>query len=105
MRDDLAARLLATFLEELDDQLVIMLGELRALESDPADDERCIAWARKLYEETRPFARGVYVNFLSDEGRDRVREAYPPETWDRLLALKHKYDPGNVFRMNQNIAP
>ena len=48
---------------------------------------------------------GVYVNFLSDEGPDRVREAYPGPTWDRLVEVKRRYDPGNLFHRNQNIPP
>jgi FAD/FMN-containing dehydrogenase len=48
---------------------------------------------------------GVYVNFLSDEGPARVRAAYPGKTWDRLAAIKAKYDPTNLFRRNQNIPP
>lgn len=73
---------------------------------DPADDETCIRWARDLFDATRPFSTGgVYVNFLSDEGEARVRDAYPPEVWDRLVQLKNKYDPMNLFRLNQNIKP
>jgi FAD/FMN-containing dehydrogenase len=72
---------------------------------NPADDERCIAWARSLHEATRPFARGVYVNFISQEGDDRVKEAYTPAVWDRLVDVKRRWDPLNVFRMNQNIRP
>jgi hypothetical protein len=54
----------------------------------------------------RPFsAGGVYVNFLGQEGSDRVREAYGVEKFERLVALKRKYDPSNVFRINQNIPP
>ena len=48
---------------------------------------------------------GAYVNFLSDEGPDRVRAAYPGPTWDRLAAIKRRYDPTNLFRLNQNIPP
>jgi FAD/FMN-containing dehydrogenase len=48
---------------------------------------------------------GVYVNFLGDEGEARVREAYPGPTWDRLAAIKARYDPGNLFRLNQNVPP
>jgi FAD/FMN-containing dehydrogenase len=48
---------------------------------------------------------GVYVNFLGDEGPARVREAYPGTTWDRLVAVKRRYDPTNLFRLNQNIPP
>ena len=45
-----------------------------------------------------------YVNFLGDEGQARVREAYPGATWDRLADVKRRYDPRNLFRLNQNIA-
>ena len=48
---------------------------------------------------------GAYVNFLGDEGEDRVHEAYPGETWARLAAIKARYDPDNVFHRNQNIPP
>jgi FAD/FMN-containing dehydrogenase len=72
---------------------------------DAADDERCLAWARDIHGATEPFAHGVYVNFLSDEGEDRVKAAYTPEVWQRLVQLKQKYDPDNLFRMNQNIKP
>jgi len=47
----------------------------------------------------------VYVNFLMDEGQERVRQAYGAEKYERLVALKARLDPDNVFRMNQNIAP
>ncbi|MCK5572619.1 MAG: FAD-binding oxidoreductase, partial [Bacteroidetes bacterium] len=72
---------------------------------DAADDEKCLAWARGLHSATAPFAQGVYVNFLSDEGDARIREAYTPEVWERLVKAKNTYDPGNLFRMNQNIKP
>lgn len=72
---------------------------------DASDDERCLAWARDFHRATESFAQGVYVNFLSDEGEDRVRAAYTPEVWERLVQLKKKYDPSNLFRMNQNIKP
>jgi FAD/FMN-containing dehydrogenase len=48
---------------------------------------------------------GAYVNFLSDEGEERIRAAYPGDTWDRLAAVKARYDPTNLFRLNQNIPP
>jgi FAD/FMN-containing dehydrogenase len=72
---------------------------------DAADDEKCLAWAREFHAATEPFSQGVYVNFLSEEGEDRVKDAYTPETWGRLVDLKKKYDPENLFRMNQNIKP
>jgi FAD/FMN-containing dehydrogenase len=49
--------------------------------------------------------RGAYVNFLGEEGEAGVREAYPDPTWDRLRAIKRTYDPGNLFRLNQNVPP
>jgi FAD/FMN-containing dehydrogenase len=74
--------------------------------TDPTESERHIAWARGLSAALRPFARGVYVNYLGvDDGADRVRAAYRPETYARLAALKTQYDPTNLFRVNQNIPP
>jgi FAD/FMN-containing dehydrogenase len=61
-------------------------------------------WVDGFYDAIRGDA-GVYVNFLADEGTDRVREAYPGPTWDRLAAIKARYDPTNLFRLNQNIPP
>jgi FAD/FMN-containing dehydrogenase len=70
-----------------------------------SDDDRCIGWAKDFHSATSKFARGVYVNFLSQEGEDRVKDAYTPEVWNRLIDVKNKYDPHNLFRMNQNIKP
>ena len=53
----------------------------------------------------RPYAQGVYVNFMSDEPASHVQLAYGDSKYARLVALKSKYDPTNVFRFNQNIAP
>jgi FAD/FMN-containing dehydrogenase len=73
---------------------------------DPAEAVANIAWARELWEAMQPFARGVYVNYLGvGDGAERVRAAYSPEKYARLAALKRQYDPENVFRRNQNIAP
>jgi FAD/FMN-containing dehydrogenase len=64
------------------------------------------AWTRDLFEALAPHAGGgVYVNFLGDEGEDRVRAAYGAAKYERLVELKTRYDPGNVFRLNQNIPP
>jgi FAD/FMN-containing dehydrogenase len=70
------------------------------------DDERCLAWVRAFHTATRPFARGVYVNFISGgEGEARVQDAYTPPVWRRLVEVKTTWDPENVFRVNQNIRP
>lgn len=71
---------------------------------DPADNERNVAWVRRFFEAVQPFGRGVYVNFLGEEGPDRVRAAYGAN-YDRLVELKRRYDPTNVFRLNQNLQP
>jgi FAD/FMN-containing dehydrogenase len=62
---------------------------------------------RRLWEALQPFSSGgVYVNYQSgDEGKIEIRAAYGPEKYKRLVALKIKYDPTNLFRLNQNIAP
>lgn len=49
--------------------------------------------------------KGVYSNFLDDEGVERIRAAYPGKTWDRLRSIKRRYDPTNMFHLNQNIPP
>jgi FAD/FMN-containing dehydrogenase len=72
---------------------------------DPGEDDEHIAWAREFHGALQPYATGVYVNNLGVEGADRVRAAYAPETYARLVALKDRYDPENVFRLNQNVAP
>ncbi|MGH2820560.1 MAG: FAD-binding oxidoreductase, partial [Actinomycetota bacterium] len=63
------------------------------------------AWVTGLVSALLRGDAGVYVNFLGDEGEARVREAYPGPTWDRLAEIKGRYDPANVFRLNQNIPP
>ena len=74
--------------------------------SEPAASGACIAWARGFWEAVRPHSTGrVYMNFLGEEGEDRVRAAYGTTKYERLRALKRKYDPTNFFRMNQNIVP
>jgi FAD/FMN-containing dehydrogenase len=74
-------------------------------EDDPEAD-RHIAWARGFFDAMQPHAGDrVYVNFLGDEGADRVRQAYGADNYDRLVALKRAYDPTNFFRLNQNIEP
>ena len=62
-------------------------------------------WVRGFWSALEPFHESVYVNFLMDEGQDRVRQAYGPAKYERLVALKRQYDPDNLFRLNQNISP
>jgi FAD/FMN-containing dehydrogenase len=73
---------------------------------NPADTEREIAWVRESSAAIEPFATGgVYLNFEQDEGAEHVRAGYSAEKYARLVALKDRYDPENLFRINQNIAP
>ena len=75
------------------------------LEDDPREDEH-VRWTRDFYSALEPHAGGrVYVNFLGDEGQDRVRAAYGDAKYARLAELKRIWDPANVFRLNQNITP
>ncbi|HEV8713690.1 MAG TPA: FAD-binding oxidoreductase, partial [Candidatus Binatia bacterium] len=77
--------------------------------TDPAEAGRCVRWAREFWEAMQPcLTSGVYVNYLgqeADEGAERVKAAYGTEKYRRLVALKNKYDPTNLFRLNQNIKP
>ena len=70
-----------------------------------ADNERHEALADQVWQSLKSYGDGVYVNFLDKEGEQRVREAYPPATYERLAELKKRYDPDNLFHLNQNIAP
>ena len=67
------------------------------------DEER--EWVREFFAALEPFQTSVYVNFLMEEGEERIRDAYGAEKYDRLKALKRKYDPDNFFSLNQNIPP
>jgi FAD binding domain/Berberine and berberine like len=72
---------------------------------DPRQDEACIGWAREFFAKAAPHATGgVYVNFMPEDESDRVRAAFGPN-FDRLAMTKAKYDPGNLFRINQNVQP
>ena len=75
---------------------------------DPSDEalDAHVQWARDLAEVLRPHSTsGVYLNYTSDEGDERVRSTYGDAAYARLVALKDEYDPTNLFRINQNIAP
>lgn len=77
-----------------------------ALWPDPADDDRVIAWAKGFRDDLRRFSSGgVYLNFIGNEGEDRVRAAFGEEKYRRLASIKAAYDPDNVFHGNQNIRP
>jgi FAD/FMN-containing dehydrogenase len=70
-----------------------------------AEDDAGIGWSRDFYRDAEPFATGgVYVNFMTEEETDRIGAAYGTN-WDRLVEIKRRYDPDNLFRMNQNIQP
>ncbi len=69
-------------------------------------DDACIAWTRELGAAIKPFTSGyAYLNFIGDEGHDRVVAAFGEKTFKRLQELKDRWDPDNVFRLNQNITP
>ncbi|ENO8975934.1 FAD-binding oxidoreductase [Vibrio parahaemolyticus] len=69
------------------------------------DDQACIAWARDFFTKTKPYASGgAYINFLTQDEAERTESAYGP-TYARLQQIKKKYDPTNLFKMNQNIKP
>ena len=70
-----------------------------------ADAEPSRVRTEQIWQALQPYADGVYVNFLGDEGERRVHEAYPKAAYARLAALKERYDPTNLFRLNQNILP
>lgn len=72
---------------------------------DPADDERCVRWSREFFQAVAPYSTGsVYVNFMTADEQDRVKAAYG-KNFDRLVELKNKYDPDNLFCLNQNVKP
>jgi FAD/FMN-containing dehydrogenase len=74
--------------------------------TDQAQADENVAWARDVWEATRPFASGVYVNYLGvGDDADRVRDVYGAAKYERLAVVKATYDPTNLFRLNHNIAP
>jgi FAD/FMN-containing dehydrogenase len=72
---------------------------------DDAEPQRHVEWVREMFDALAPHSKGVYVNFISDDANSRIRMAYSDEQWARLVALKAKYDPSNLFRLNANIPP
>jgi FAD/FMN-containing dehydrogenase len=84
-------------------RLMVALGAVyESADETPVHEAWVTEFASALREDGRA---GVYVNFLGDEGEARVREAYPGGTWERLAAIKRRYDPTNLFRLNQNVPP
>jgi len=78
-----------------------------AIWEDPALDATAVSWARRVVDMLEPssLTGGGYVNYATEEPIERVRAAYGPERWDRLVAVKRRHDPENVFRFNHNIPP
>ena len=78
---------------------------IAGIDPDPANREKITAWAKAYWTALHPYcAGGAYVNFMMEEGADRIRATYR-DNYDRLVAVKRQYDPGNLFRVNQNITP
>lgn len=78
---------------------------IAGIDPDPGNAERISNWAQSYWEEVHPHNRdGAYINFMMEEGTERIRSSYG-ENYDRLVAIKRKYDPENFFRINQNIPP
>ncbi|HZU00620.1 MAG TPA: BBE domain-containing protein [Ktedonobacteraceae bacterium] len=92
----------ATAFAHRDKQAVVVVTNFGPPSADPADLH---ARTQRVWQALSPYANGVYVNFLADEGEQRIHEAYPSATYKRLVALKNRYDPTNLFHLNQNIKP
>ncbi|HVR80328.1 MAG TPA: FAD-binding oxidoreductase [Acidimicrobiia bacterium] len=82
-----------------------IMVNVAAMYEDLGEAEIHDAWVDRLAETLDQGEPGAYVNFIGDEGAERVRAAYPGPTWDRLREIKRRYDPTNLFRLNQNIPP
>jgi FAD/FMN-containing dehydrogenase len=82
-----------------------IMVNVAALVGSPDEVPEHEPWVTGLADSLRQDDHGAYVNFLGDEGDERIRAAYPGRAWDRLVAVKRRYDPTNLFRLNQNIPP
>jgi FAD/FMN-containing dehydrogenase len=82
-----------------------IMANLATLYADPAERTKHEAWVTRFADAIRQGDAGAYVNFLAIEGPERVHDAYPGGTWERLAEIKRRYDPTNLFRLNQNIPP
>jgi FAD/FMN-containing dehydrogenase len=82
-----------------------IMANLAAFFDGPADKALRQGWVDRFAAALQQDDQGVYVNFLGDEGPARIRQSYPGPTWERLAAIKSRWDPTNLFRRNQNIPP
>jgi FAD/FMN-containing dehydrogenase len=82
-----------------------IMANVAAFYQGPEDRAVRQGWVDEFAAALQQADRGAYAGFLGDEGQARVRQAYPEATWERLVAVKRRYDPGNLFRRNQNIPP
>jgi FAD/FMN-containing dehydrogenase len=82
-----------------------IMVNVAALYGSPDEAAEHELWVRAFTAALRQGEGGAYVNFLGDEGEARIREAYPGSTFERLAEIKQRYDPTNLFRLNQNIPP
>jgi FAD/FMN-containing dehydrogenase len=92
----------ATAFAHRDKQGMVLITHFAPLSADTASLH---ARTQHIFQALMPYANGVYVGFVADEGKQRVHDFYPPATYDRLVALKNQYDPTNLFGQNQNIKP
>lgn len=82
-----------------------IMANLAALYEKPEEKESHEEWVAEFFASLQQSDKGMYVNFVGDEGEAHIRAAYPGATWERLRKVKAKYDPDNLFRLNQNIPP
>ena len=82
-----------------------IMVNVAAFHTGAADQAVRERWVTQFADALNQGDGGAYVNFVGDEGPARVRAAYPGATWQRLAAIKARYDPGNLFRSNQNVPP
>ncbi len=82
-----------------------IMVNVAALYQNPEDKPIYEAWVADFAEALKQGDSGAYVNFLGEDGAVRIQAAYPGRTWDRLREIKARYDPDNLFRLNQNIPP
>jgi len=82
-----------------------IMVNLAAFYEGPEERDAREVWVSDFAAALQQGDTGIYVNFLGAEGEARVRQAYPGSTWDRLVTIKRRYDPTNLFRLNHNIIP